>query len=64
MLFLLESCLELGFSVVISIKFMSNERISTVWETMSSILSYLFAVALVVAPIYLIISSVRFYRAI
>ena len=63
-LFFLESCLDIGFSVCISIKFMNNDRFSSVWETMSSSLAYLFAVALVVAPIYLIIAGKRLHKAV
>ena len=63
-LFLLESCIQLGFSVCISIKFMSNDRFSTVWEAMSSMLVYIFAMALVSVPIYLTISGIRFNRAV
>ena len=62
-IFLLESCIEIGFACCISIKLMSDERFSTIWEAMSSVLAYWFAVALVVAPIYLVISGLRLYKA-
>lgn len=42
---------------------MNDERFSTVWEALSSTLSYWFAVLLVASPIYIIISGVRLYRA-
>lgn len=63
-LFLLESCLEIGLAASISIGFMSNEGFSSVWETMSSVLAYWFAMALVVAPIYLLISGKRLHKAV
>ena len=62
--FMLESCLEIGVASSVSIYFMSDERLSTVWEASSAFLAYVFAVALVCLPIYMIISGVRIYRAV
>jgi len=63
-IFLLESCLEIGLASAISISFMSDEKLATVWEAMSAFLAYAFAVALVVAPVYMITAGVRLYRAV
>lgn len=62
--FLLESCLEIGVSSAVSIYFMSNERLMTVWEAASSFLAYAFAVALIVLPIYLFVAGIRMHRAV
>mmetsp|Transcript_18451 Transcript_18451/g.24776 ORF Transcript_18451/g.24776 Transcript_18451/m.24776 type:complete len:266 (+) Transcript_18451:577-1374(+) len=62
--FLLESCFDIGLSSAVTIKFMSNERFSTAAETMSSVLAYWFAFALLVAPSYLIITGCRLYGAV
>mmetsp|Transcript_6155 Transcript_6155/g.8254 ORF Transcript_6155/g.8254 Transcript_6155/m.8254 type:complete len:146 (-) Transcript_6155:1314-1751(-) len=64
MTFLLESCIEIGFCSTIAIKFMSNERFANPSEFLSSTLAYWFAFALVIAPIYLIISGYRLHKAI
>mmetsp|Transcript_33742 Transcript_33742/g.44510 ORF Transcript_33742/g.44510 Transcript_33742/m.44510 type:complete len:230 (+) Transcript_33742:313-1002(+) len=61
--FLLESCVDIGLSSCVSISLMDDERFSTAAEAMSSTLAYWFAVALVVAPIYLIISGCRLHKA-
>ena len=51
--FLLEGCLEMGISAIITIKMMSKENFDYAWEAASTVSAFIVLLALAIAPLYL-----------
>ena len=63
MVFLLESCVEIGITCGVCLTMMNADRVSSGWEVFSTCLAFLFAGALVIAPLHILITGVRVYQA-
>lgn len=63
LIFMLEGCLELGMTATVCVLMFNWDRVSTTAEIYSTILAGFFIVALIVSPIYILITGVKYYRA-
>ena len=64
MIFLAESCVDLGFWCVICLKLLDGDRWSSNYEILSSLLAFFFTACLLFAPIYQFFAGLIFYRAV
>ena len=58
MVFILESCLEIGTTAAIFMLKMNPDRFATPAEFFSSSLAFILSVALIIAPIYIFIAGI------
>ena len=63
MVFMLESCVEIGITSSICLLMINGDRVSSFWEVFSTCLAFFFAGALVIAPLHVLISGIRVNRA-
>ena len=63
MVFLLESCVEIGITCGICLTMINGDRVSTFWEILSTSLAFLFAGALVIAPLHILITGLKLHSA-
>ena len=63
MVFILESCLEIGTTAAIFLLKMNPDRFATPQEVFSSALAFILSAALVIAPIYVFIAGISLYKA-
>ena len=62
--FLAESCVDLGFWCGICLKFMQPYRWSTTYESISSCCVFFFSACLIITPIYLLTVGIFLYYAV
>ena len=63
MVFILESCLEIGTTAAIFLLKMNHERFANPIEIFSSALAFILSAALIIAPIYIFIAGINLYKA-
>lgn len=64
MIFMLESCFELGITCGISLTMFTPDRVSNVSEVISSALAFLVAGVLIIAPLHNLIMGVKLSHAV
>ena len=64
MVFLLESCVEIGITCGICLTMMNGDRVSSFWEILSTSLAFFFAGALVIAPLHILITGIKVRNAV